>query len=761
MKADLLRIAGFAGIAAVAAIRSMVSIEPNLWFADVDPARDQMPLLSLGAAGSHALDLVLLLSAALAILGEVVARRGVHWGLVFLALVPVPVAAMHAHTGIIPENGFRTDTWIAAMFAAVALAHLGRDRRFRAAALGVFLGVIALLAVRGFVQVLVEHPATVAFYEETREAFLADRGWLPDSSAARTYERRLYQAEATGWFKLSNPFSTMMGVGLVGCGALAFAARRAQPSGNTLLLALAAVASVVLLVVNGGKGALLATIVAIAVLFVSLRAARLPSPRWALVLAACALGAVFARWLVGTRIGETSLLFRGFYLEAGVRMLGQGAGPLGLGAERVQEFFAASKPPNCPEDVKSLHSIFADWIIALGLSGVAWIAVIWRFFWPSREGDDGERGMAEASCEPDDGGEARARMLALATAAVAGVAGTAIAMRAEAPLVDGFWLATRVLGVFACVLVAGCAATAAMAAPPRALRAALFAVGVLVLVHAQIEMVAWLPGSCVLALLLIACAAELPAGRGQAETAAPTAAKADNAVLAPLLAVCVVVAAISMGASLWRSTTRATHLERAARMLAVVRDEPAKEFDLRMAAARELFESPYWWSRFALEAAIGQSLAAAAADAARAGEAFAYAERIAATRQLRPPRKKAIEGDIALRKLRHMAARERLGDDEIVSILSAVQAVEDAVRVFPYSPRRWADAGAAREAAGAIRERAGFGVDDDPREFYQRALDVNEALALDPLAQLSDREVAAIRAAIERLGGPLGASDSL
>ena len=41
------------------------------------------------------------------------------------------------------------------------------------------------------------------------------------------------------------------------------------------------------------------------------------------------------------------------------------------------------------------------------------------------------------------------------------------------------------------------------------------------------------------------------------------------------------------------------------------------------------------------------------------------------------------------------------------------------------------------------------------------ALEVNDALSLDPLAQLSDREVAAIRAAIERLGGPLGANESL
>jgi hypothetical protein len=752
MKADGLRVAGFVGIVAVAAIRGMVSIEANVWFADVDPARDQMPLLSLGAAGSHALDLALLLAASLALLGELLARRGIHWSLVFLALVPVPVAVMHTHTGIIPENGFRTDTWIAGILAAVALAHLVRDRSFRAAALAVLLGVIALLAVRGFVQVLVEHPATVAFYEETREAFLADRGWLADSSAARNYERRLYQAEATGWFKLSNPFSTMMGVGAVGCAALAFAARRAQPSGNTLLLALAAVASAVLLVVNGGKGALLATATAAAVLLVSMRAVRLPSPRWALALVACALLAVFVRRLVGTEIGELSLLFRGFYLQAGVRLfVEEGAGVIGLGAERVQEFFGAAKAPNCPEDVKSLHSIFADWLLALGVSGAAWIALVAKFFWPTRAADSAFEGEERERDERD------ARRMALAAAAIAGVAGTAIAMRVEAPIVDGFWVATRLLGVFAFVLVAGCAATAALAAPARALRAVAFALGVLVLVHAQIEMVAWLPGSCVLAFLLMACAAELPAGSRGADS---TAARADRVALVPFAAIVVLFIAASISFSIERAVSRATVLERAARTLAAVRAEPAKEFDLRMAAARDLFESPYWWSRFALEAAIAQSLAAAAVDPARADEAFAYASRIAAARQLRPPRESVLRADIAARQLRHIAAKQRLTDDELFGAKELLDDVEGALRVLPYSPRRWAEAGAAREAARAILSKgsADFSEDiADPRQCYERALEVNDALSLDPLVQLSDREVAAIRAAIERIGGPLGA----
>jgi hypothetical protein len=108
--------------------------------------------------------------------------------------------------------------------------------------------------VRGAVQVLVEHPAMVELYRDTRAAFLAERGWPDDSSAALTYERRLMQPEATGWFGLSNAYSTMMAAGALALGAIAWCARRTQQSGNTALLALAALACGALLAVNGGKG---------------------------------------------------------------------------------------------------------------------------------------------------------------------------------------------------------------------------------------------------------------------------------------------------------------------------------------------------------------------------------------------------------------------------------------------------------------------------------------------------------------------------
>ena len=786
----MMRTIGLVGILTIAALRAMVSVEPNVWFADVDPARDAMPLLVLGAAKSHILDLALFASAAMALIGEWRAKRGIRLGLVLLALLPVPVAILHARTGVVAENGFRGDTWIAAIFAFVALAHLVRDRAMRAIALSVLLALTSLLAVRGAVQVLVEHPATVAHFDKTRDEFFAARGWLADSSIAQSYERRLRQPEATGWFGLSNPYSTMMGVGVVGFAALAFLARRMQQSGNTLLLALAACACGALLLVNGGKGAIGATVIAAGALVVFLRVARtrdtLPSARWALVLAGLMLALVGARWLVGTRIGELSLLFRGYYIEAGLRIASD---PdwflLGCGPDRVQEFFNAAKPENCPEDVKSLHSIFFDWFVAFGVSGVAWIALVFAAFWPARvTHNDSVLADAEAL---------RVRRTAVFVAIGCGVFGTALASIVESPIVDAYWVVTRLLGVFAFALLAMCAAHAAAVISGLTLRAVAFAIGVLVLVHAQIETVAWMPGSCVLALAFLACATDLPVGASTklAADRAPArsfALSASTGCLNSLsnglsIAVLGVLALLSMSIGLAQDLSRGSRVANVAAQLGVLaadssaRDS-AREYDLRMDAARQLSAGDYAWSRFELEAAVAQALAAAQVARAEAKDpadhvgvrelaALELAQKVAWRRQLRGSKSDALRADVALASIRRAFADgassegasasegasssegELRDPDERWNVFTLLNVVARGAERFPKNPRRWIALGEAREIVRAALEADGMNSlaseIDDPREAYERAYVVNAKLALDPLAQLSPRELALLQ----------------
>ena len=87
MNAQALRIAGFSGILAIAALRAMVTIQAQVWF-DVDPAVDPMPLLSLACAWSHGLDALLLIASGVALIGEQKSGRGLHHTLIALAFLP-------------------------------------------------------------------------------------------------------------------------------------------------------------------------------------------------------------------------------------------------------------------------------------------------------------------------------------------------------------------------------------------------------------------------------------------------------------------------------------------------------------------------------------------------------------------------------------------------------------------------------------------------------------------------------------------------
>jgi hypothetical protein len=740
VSAQALRLAGLAGILGVAAIRALVLIEPSVWFADVDPSADAMPLLALGAAGSHVLDLVLVIASALALVGEWRAGRGIHGWLVLCALLPAPVVLLHG--GLLGAgNAFRGDTWLAALCAFAALAHLVRERSMRVIALSVLAALTAMLATRGAVQVLVEHPATVALYEETRSSFLADRGWLPDSSAALTYERRLRQPEASGWFGLSNPFSTMMGVGVLALAGLAVLARRGQQAGNTALLALGAAACAALLALNGGKGAIAATLLGAGVLVALLRTGRSMHGAWIFVLCALALLAVLARGAIGTALSEKSLLFRSYYLDAGWTLLrDRDFRLIGTGPDQLQQFFAAAKPPQCPEDVKSLHSVFADWVVTLGVSGVAWIVALIAGF--SGKIDDRE-GVAQ---------EAQLPRLALWIALAAGSLATVMQAAVESPTVDAFWIITRTIGLAAFAMIAAIAAQACAAVSARALAALAFSAAVIVLVHAQIETVAWMPGSCVLALALVAAGSTLAPG-------SPTREKSSAAAVVLAVPLFLVAASgIAIGAISARHR-EATVVQAAALLtpLAAARGTDAarttefraQEIEARIAAAKLLDGI---WNYEAKEDAVRQWLAVAALSPDRADEALEAAWKIANDRVvMRGPRSALLRADIAL-------ARLRLGKPEWIATEEAVGVVAAAAQSQASNPRRWIECGIALEVywqrfpgSEAVKATFGKGSPLEARAAYEKALAINERLALDPLAQLSDREIAFVRAAIERV----------
>jgi hypothetical protein len=337
-------------------------------------------------------------------------------------------------------------------------------------------------------------------------------------------------------------------------------------------------------------------------------------------------------------------------------------------------------------------------------------------------------------------------------AIVSGSIATVVQASVESPTVDAFWIITRAIGLGAFVALAAVAAHACAELSTRVLAVIAFAAAVLVLVHAQIETVAWMPGSCVLALALVAVGSTLAPG-------SPTRAKfsAAAAVLAvPLFLVA--ASGIAIGAMSARDR-EATVAQAAALLtpLAAARGTDAartpefraQEIEARIAAAKLLDGI---WNYEAKEDAVRQWLAVASLSPERADEALESAWKIANDRVvMRGPRSALLRADVAL-------ARLRLGKPEWISTEEAVGVVAAAAQSQASNPRRWIECGIALEVywqrfpgSEAVKATFGRGSPLEARAAYEKALAINERLALDPLAQLSDREIAFVRAAIERV----------
>ncbi len=194
-----------------AVVRTVVTIDPMpVW--SMDPLTMWVPQTGLGPTALLGLDLLGLVGAAAVLLAMRKRVRAVPVTLLLLGMVAVIIHSLsrpaHAEVGM---------PWAFAIAGGFALAHLPSVSAqsadlpmWRTVALATILSIAVMLVGKGIVQVYIEHPATVANYQATRETFLQSQGWAPDSAMARNYERRLYQPEASGWFGLSNVFGSLM-----------------------------------------------------------------------------------------------------------------------------------------------------------------------------------------------------------------------------------------------------------------------------------------------------------------------------------------------------------------------------------------------------------------------------------------------------------------------------------------------------------------------------------------------------------------------
>ncbi len=277
--------------------------------------------------------------------------------------------------------------WLGALACGIGAANIDRRSFVFRASVALLVALVAAQAAKGALQVLVEHPHTVEHYRQNREAILAANGWSPDSAAARLYERRLLQSEATGWVGMANVYATTAAWGLVAFAGLLIAGRVRRaiiPGWSPVMtaLVLGLLASAGALVMCGAKGGFGAAIVGLACLCAAWwwrrRVAQgstteTAAPRWAYavgpVLVFGVLGAVVARLLAGDAFEELSIRFRGFYLTGAASILFEHP-LLGVGPSGFKDAYQQVKPVLSPEEPTSPHSVLADYAAGLGLPGL-------------------------------------------------------------------------------------------------------------------------------------------------------------------------------------------------------------------------------------------------------------------------------------------------------------------------------------------------------------------------------------------------------
>lgn len=529
--------AAFVLLAVPAALRALVAVAPNPFFA-VDPRTLAVPLEGLGPAGSVVLDALSLLGCIAALAAELIDRRTLDLRLLVLLLIPLPVLAWHGWNEA--EQSRVASQWLGAMASAAGAAHLAREARWRIVLLGAAASLTIPLAVKGLYQVVIEHGETMRAFEENRAAVLESQGWAEGSSQAEIYYRRLSQREATGWFALSNVYgSVLAALGTFWVGASLAAARSKMQSGwvgVTILMAAAALAG---LTASFSKGAAAAAIIGLA-----LAALCLLPRRWkqhlrpvtagvsvtllALALLVTALrGSLFPESLQG--LDGYSLLFRWHYWIGAWRMFIEqpftGVGPAGF-----QSAYLLHRPPLSPEEVTSPHSVFLDWLAGGGVGMAAWIVLtlcLLRRAAPSSAWRDTDAPSdAEGSARRADYGEAGSATDARRnmTPQFVWLCGAAIATLAG---VAAWWLNRRALLIDYHVLlmplsIAGVAATVPLVehlvrhASLGMIRWAVWAALSAALLHSQVEMTLTQPGSAALLMLLLGTAgarAGTPAAR--------------------------------------------------------------------------------------------------------------------------------------------------------------------------------------------------------------------------------------------------------
>ncbi|MDA1262934.1 MAG: O-antigen ligase family protein [Planctomycetota bacterium] len=492
----------FGAIVVAAVTRVMIAFS-SLPIFDMDPAIDASQFIGATPAESLRLDALAFGCASWLLLRRMLSQRAIGWNWILIAIACLPaIAIAFFHGARDAEQLWRGSTWVAGI--AIALALLAQNdghsaiflRRMIVASLA---GIAVVMCVRGVAQLTTEHISTVEFYMQNQDSFLKSQGWLPNSPQALSYERRLFQNEATGWFGFTNVFAT------VAAGTAVLMANVAIGRGVAAARSwmwFCAFLCAGLVIASGSKGGVGALALGLVMSVVARRWTHLTRPLL-VALPLIAIGGIILRGMIGLDWGEQSLLFRWYYLVGGVKTI-LSAPWIGVGPAGFQSSFVQFRPVYCVEEVESAHGAFADWMIAFGLAGIGIVVLQLFLAWCSAPRVPNHSAMKDDDFRsvPVDG------LIELSIATV--VFSSIISIVFESPTLDSIGFAWRFAGIAAGSVTAWAVVKImenGKASADRAVAIGLCGLAGVVMTHGQIDMVFWLPGSALWAWMVLGVSA--------------------------------------------------------------------------------------------------------------------------------------------------------------------------------------------------------------------------------------------------------------
>jgi len=755
-------------LVAIIVIR-LLSLSVDQRHFDLDPAVAPDAIGGAGLSMRLRLSSATMLASAVVLWGLAGIGRAIRWPWVIAAFLPAALSlVVRGHDA---ANLVLAFDWTSAVVGAMALSGASADPWRRRRIWGALALALIPLAMRGAAQIEIpllgyqgtEYAATVEEFDENRDAILQEKGWSPDSSSARIFERRLRQAQPTGWFISTNVFGTIAAAGSAAACALLAGAWSRMNGAARLVVGAGAVILGAGVVLTDSKGALLSWAAALAAGVCAARASKMRAilaSRRGVIMAlvpAAALAGVVVRGAVLDEgfAGDRSLLFRWFYAQAAVGIVADH--PLaGAGAAGFQEAFLAHRPARCPEEVASAHNVVLDWIAAFGAPGTLWV-LIW-FVMLAR------CARAAAEREPDPAPRRGGEFAWIAVPVVAMI----VALGLESGTLDAASLPYRIAGLALAIVLARPLRDAMDACDAAVLGGAAIAVAVTIALHGMIEMTLTQANACGWCLALLASGGPVP--RAAPRTGSWRRIDGFVAMAAASL-FCVVIARFSLSAA-----RAEAHVSRAAEALAPLAEGRVLIDEWKRAGA-----TPPWNQRAAMviqSLGLGAPSSQAPVTGPQLVEVLRESERDLRLRALSFLRDAGGEWPrllwvrLAEAKQSELYQRTLRREDRPVVLAAAARAVDDprlplGHRSFAYllyrelarlSDSTGDEFGAASRALELARELAArdpnglilrkrlaetletAGLAEEARTEWRRVLEIDAAYELDPLKRLTDAE---------------------